>query len=113
MNPQQLRHLADQKILEALRDGPKTANEIAAVLRREVLESWAEEQGLEIEWGDEGRGPSEPVGARLCAIASARRRGVVFVPGYELLTRLPRMEKRGLVERIQLEGHRPMLWKAA
>lgn len=104
--------VADRLILDALQDGPKTANEISAVIRREILEAWAQEQGLEIEWGDEGRGPNEPVGARLCAISSARRRGFVYLPGYELQRRLPRMERRGLVERIQVEGHRPMLWKA-
>lgn len=103
---------ADQAILRALVDGPLSTREIATRLRREACEDWADRHGYEIDWGDfdSNRGPTEPLGARLLALGEGRDAGLLFSP-WEIQPRLYGLEKRGSVERIQIAGHRPMLWR--
>ena len=104
---------ATLRILGALADGPLSVNEITAKLRLEVWETWAEAEGVEVEWGSPsgGRGPNEPVGARLVAMASAERLGLVNLSDYQVYPRLRVLERRGEVMRLQLDGHRPTLWR--
>lgn len=96
----------DQAILDVL-DAPMSVKEISETLRQQALEAWAGEHGYDIEWGTD----SEPIGARLLAISEARERGTYAGLGYEVYERMRYLERHGRVERIQLEGHRPMLWR--
>lgn len=96
----------DQAILDVL-DTPMSGKEISQTLRQRALEAWADEHGYDIEWGTD----SEPLGARLLAISEARERGTYPGLGHEVYPRLLYLERHGRVERIQLDGHRPMLWR--
>jgi hypothetical protein len=101
---------ADQRILAALEAlGPATAREIADRLRREVWEAWAERHGYDFEWGTD----EEPLGARLLAVSGADAMGLPYLFGHQVYPRLLGLERRGEVERIQVEGRRPMLWRRA
>lgn len=100
--------LMDQRVLHALADGPKSSREIGDFLRREVWHAWAEKHGYDFEWETD----EEPVGARILAMGEADQLGLPYLMGSTIDGRLRRLEGRGLVERIQLEGRRPMLWKA-
>lgn len=100
---------ADRRILGALQGGPKSAREIADVLRREVWETWAEANGYDIEWETD----NEPLDARILALVSAEERGLAYLFAHQVYPRLRGLERRGLVERIQVQGRRPMLWRAA
>lgn len=101
--------LKDERVLHSLGDGPKSVREIGTVLRREVWHAWAEKHGYDFEWETD----EEPLGARLLAIHEADDLGLPYLMGTDVYSRLVRLERRGLVQRIQIEGHRPMLWKAA
>lgn len=99
---------ADHRILGALEAGPLSANEIAHKLRREVRESWADRHGYgDIAWETD----QEPFGARLLAFSEADELGLPYLYSYQVYPRLRGLERRGEVERIQVEGHRPMLWQ--
>ena len=100
---------ADNRILAALEDGPLSAREIADKLHREVLDAWAERHGYDFEWGTS----EEPFGARLLAISEAAETGLPHLYRHTVDPRLRGLERRGEVERIQLPGHRPMLWRLA
>ena len=99
----------DLRILGALADGPLSSREVEDKLRREVWHAWADRHDLEIEWDT----PSEPVGARIMAMAEATDLGVPYVRVGSAYARLVSLERRGFVTRIQIPGHRPMLWRAA
>lgn len=100
----------DQAILDAL-DKPMSAREISEKLRQQALDAWAEEHGYgEVEWGTDQTGPNEPFGARMLALTEARERGTYPGLSFEVYPRLLYLERHGRVERIQIEGHRPMLW---
>lgn len=104
----------DQRILGALENGPLTANEIADKLRLEVWTTWAERHGYEwIEWGDPrgGRGPEEPVGARIMAFSEADEMGLPYLFSHAVYARLRGLEQRGEVARVQIEGRKPILWR--
>lgn len=98
---------ADQRVLRALDAGPATVNEIARKLRLEIWEAWAERHGYEFEWETD----QEPLGARLLAVSEADDMGLPFVHKHDVYPRLLGLERREEVERIQIEGHRPMLWR--
>jgi hypothetical protein len=100
--------VADQAILRALEDGPLSTREIANRIFREAREAWSERHGYDFEWGTD----EEPLGARLLASAEARESGLVLL-AHEVAPRLRALERRGDVARVQLEGHRPMLWRLA
>lgn len=100
---------ADHRILGALEAGPLTVNEIAHKLRCEVWEAWAERHGHDIEW-ETGQ---EPLGARLLAFSEADEMGLPYLHSHQVYPRLRGLERRGEVERIQIKGRRPMLWKLA
>lgn len=99
-------------VLRLLEEGPLSAGEISERMWHEIREEWAEENGVAdlIEWGNR---ESEPLGARLLAASRARQNGSTPLHQWELRPHLIRMEKHGLVERIVIEGHRPMLWRAS
>jgi len=99
-------------VLRLLADGPLSAGEISERMWHEIREEWAAENGVAglIEWGNS---ESEPLGARLLAASRARQSGSMPLHQWELRPHLIRMEKHGLVERIVIEGHRPMLWRAS
>lgn len=97
---------ADLAILDQLATGPLTGEEIAARIRQEALDAWLEKSNYDFEWGT----AQEPLGARLLAISEARDRGLL-VHGFELYPRLRLLERRGDVQRIQIEGRRPILWR--
>jgi hypothetical protein len=100
----------DQRILGALgSSGPLTVNEIADTVRREVWAAWAERHGYDFEWETS----QEPVGARLLAVSEADELGLPYLYRHQVYPRLRGLERRGEVERIQVEGRRPMLWQRA
>lgn len=101
--------LRDERILETIAETPLTAREIGERLLQRAREEWAEENGYEIEWGDHGRGPNEPVGARVLAASYGRERGCVYSRD-EVYARLVALERRGEVERITPPGGRGILW---
>ena len=95
----------DREILLALADGPRSAQEISDWIMAEAREEWSVQHGYDFEWGTD----DEPVGARLLAHSEARKAGIKLL-AHEIYSRLRVLEKRGAVERIQIEGTRPMLW---
>lgn len=97
---------ADQRILAALEAGPATAKEIGEKLRREVWEAWADRHGYDFEWGSD----QEPLGARLLARIEADEMGLPYLYAYDVYPRLRGLERRGQVGRIQIDGHRSILW---
>jgi hypothetical protein len=99
---------AMQRVLAVVSDGPKTCNEVSAILIAEAREAWANRHGYEIEWGSE----HEPLGARLLAWGEAEENGCLYLIGHEVYPVLRRLERDGKVGRIQVEGHRPILWVA-
>lgn len=99
----------DERILDALRDGPLSVRELEDKLRREIFEGFAESHGFT--WPEY---EDEPAGLRLTALASSERvLGLVHLHVGRGYGRLRSLEHRGLVERIQVDGHRPMLWRLA
>lgn len=98
--------VADLAIVSALEHGPRSAREISADILLTVKEAWADRRGYAIEWGTE----NEPVGASLLACHEAREQGFKL-HSWEIHSRLVSLERRRIVERIQVEGHRPMLWR--
>lgn len=99
---------ADRRILGALEGGPLSANEIAHKLRLEVWEAWAERHGYgDIEWETD----REPFGGRLLAFSEADEMGLPYLHSHQVYPRLVGLERRGDVERIQIPGRRPMLWR--
>jgi hypothetical protein len=100
--------VADQRILGVLNEaGPLTAREIYDRLRREVWAAWADRHGYDFEWETD----QEPLGARLLAFSEADELGLPYLHGHQVHPRLLGLERRGEVERIQIEGRRPMLWQ--
>lgn len=95
----------DRAILGALSAGPLSTNEIAYAIRRAAWAAWSERHGYDFEWETD----EEPVGARLLASHDAREAGMKL-SSWEIYPRLRSLERRGAVERIQIEGRRPMLW---
>lgn len=96
----------DRAIIVALADGPLSTQEIAREIRRVIRAEWSEKHGYDFEWETD----EEPLGARLLASGEARDRGIKMM-AHEIAPRLRSLEKRGAVERIQIEGARPMLWR--
>lgn len=89
-------------------NGPLSCRELSARMYSEQWERWAEEHALELE--DVAiYGP-----LRMMANLAARERGapVALLP-YKLDNHLRRMERAGLIQRIQLLNHRPMLWRVS
>lgn len=106
--PRTVRNIAiEQTVVELLVAGPMTARELSREMHLRILEGWADANDLEVAWFTD----LEPLGARILAAAWARENGLVFLHGHELHRPLANMEKRGLVQRIQIEGERPMLWR--
>lgn len=95
----------DREILSVLEDGPLSANEIADRVRRRARDRWSERHGYDFEWETD----EEPLGARLLAHFEAKDEGIKLM-SFEIDPRLRSLERRGAVERIQIEGKRPMLW---
>lgn len=96
----------DQAILAVLADSPRSAQEIAAAIRRSAREAWIEREEIVQTWEDD----EPPALVKLLAHGDARKDGLKLL-GYEIAPRLRYLERHNLVERIQLEGHRPMLWR--
>ena len=96
----------DVAVLDVLEDGPHTSREVWDLLHRRVWEAWAEEVGVEIEWGSE----SEPLGARLIAWNWARGRSYPYLSRQQVDYVLRKLERHGDVQRIAVPGHRGTLW---
>lgn len=96
---------ADRVILDALLDGSATAREISERVLARAKEEWAARHDYFFEWGTD----EEPLGAALLAHSEARKAGWLLMP-WEIDRRLRSLEKHGAVERVQVEGQRPMLW---
>lgn len=99
-------NVAELAIVSLLEQGPRSTREISESILLHVKEAWADRRGYEIEWGT----VTEPLGASLLACSEARKMGFKLHP-WEIHPRLVSLERRGLVKRIQIEGHRPMLWR--
>lgn len=97
----------DRAILDALEDGPLSTQEIAEKIRRGLREEWLIDNGIYSE--SEVDQPSNIVKLLSCGLG--RDRGLKLM-GHEIDPRLRSLEKRGAVERIQIENHRPMLWRS-
>lgn len=97
----------ESRILGALVDGPLSAKEIERKLRVELWNAWADKHGFEIEWDTE----REPAGARILALHEADDLGLPHVAAGSAHSRLVALERKGKVERVQIPGHRPMLWR--
>lgn len=108
MNRDTARRPADAAILEALTAGPLTTREISSTIIAKIRTEWSERHGYDFEWETD----QEPVGARVLAHGEARDNGLLLL-GYEIDPRMRRLEKLGDVVRIQVDGHRPMLWRLA
>lgn len=101
---------ADLRIIDVLSDGPKSAREIGRCLHLEDLNAWSEENGYDFEWFSD----EEPFGARLLAHIAAKKRGDLAPHlSHDVYPRLRFLERIGLIERIQIQGQRPMLWRIA
>jgi hypothetical protein len=74
-----------------------------------VWEAWADRHGYDLEWETD----QEPFGARILAFSEADEMGLPYLFSHQVYPRLRRLERRGEVERIQVEGRRPMLWQLA
>lgn len=98
--------VADLAIVSCLERGPFSTREISDEILLIVKQAWADKHGYDIEWGSD----SEPVGASLLACCEAREMGFKLSP-WQVGARLASLEKRGLVQRIQIKGRRPMLWR--
>lgn len=96
----------DREILAALSDGALSAREISDAIMVKARALWAERHGYFFEWDTD----EEPLGARLLAHFEARDAGWKLLT-HEIDPRLRSLEKRGAVERIQVEERRPMLWR--
>jgi len=99
---------ANQRVLGALSDGPKTANEIADVLLLEVWQAWADRHGYDLAALIENE-----VEVRVMAWAEAEENGLAYLFSHQVYPRLRALERKGLVERVQIAGTRPMLWRLA
>lgn len=92
--------VGDQRVLALLDERPKTSAEITHLLRREVWQSWAEQEGIELEWDPEGM-PTQGL-VRLLAWSSAASRGLATLNREQVYARLLKLERQGLACRIQL-----------
>lgn len=101
----------DHRVLALLDQKPKTTGEITRMLRREVWESWAEENGYEITWDDQYGMPNDPL-IRLLSFVSAEERGFVSLNTSQVYARLRKFEKQGLAQRISVPGRKSILWLA-
>jgi CTP:molybdopterin cytidylyltransferase MocA len=97
---------ADLRVLAAL-DQPGTTREVSDRVIAAVREAWAQE-----EHGCEWEEVETYLPARLLAWGWAKDRGTPPLMPWEVYPRLRKLERAGLVERIQVAGHRPMLWRA-
>ncbi len=97
----------DRAILYTLADGPLSANEIADLIRRDARERWLVREGIYSD--QEIEEPSNVV--KLLSCSMARGEGLK-IHGHEIYARLCYLERHGAVERIQIEGERPMLWSS-
>jgi hypothetical protein len=100
---------ADQAVLGTLAGGAKTCNEVSAELIAIARTAWADRHAYDIEWGS----AHEPFGARLLAWHEAEENGCVYLYGHEVYRVMRRLERRGQVARMQVDGHRPILWMLA
>lgn len=98
---------ARARILYELRDGPLSAPEIAHRLWLEVMTTWAEANG--VLWDEEGGTGLDRLRAHQwwektypCPTLS--------MP-HAVYPYLRTLEKQGEVQRIELAGHRPILWR--
>lgn len=101
-------HAREARVLGALADGPLSVREIGVKLRREVWAAWSERHGYDFEWDSD----EEPLGARILAKMEAEENGLAYLFSCEIYPVLVRLERKGCVERIQIAGRRPMLWRA-
>ncbi len=97
----------DRAIIAALTDGPLSAQEIADNIRREGRERWLVGEGIYSD--QEIENPSNIV--KLLSCSMMRGEGLK-IHGHEVYARLRSLERRGAIERIQVEGQRPMLWRS-
>lgn len=100
--------MGDLRVLNAI-DKPQTTAEITARLRREVWETWAEQEGIEIVWNECGLPAG--LGMRLLAYSTARERGLVTLNSQQVYNRLRKLERFGAVARLSMPEHsRTILW---
>jgi hypothetical protein len=90
-----------------LLDEPRTTREIYQALLSHRWEAWAEEEGVTIEWAEDGT-PRDPA-VWLLSWCRERMRDEALNPE-QVYNRLRRLEREGLIQRVQIPGRRPMLW---
>lgn len=96
---------ADLRILAAL-EQPRTVNEISDALIHETREAWARDE-MDAEWED----VKDYLPARLLAWGWGKDNDLPYLSSWHVYPRLRKLERYGLVERLQIEGRRPMLWR--
>lgn len=95
----------EQEVLAALADGSKSCREISEWTIRRAQRAWAEEHGLDPDDDD-------PVAlVRILGWSTANERGLSPMHHWQADTVLRRLEQRGQVARVQIEGRRPILWR--
>lgn len=99
---------AERELLAALADGPKSSREISETTYHRAWAAWAEENGFEYD-------PADPEGSsflvKILGWSTAHEHGIVPLHTWEVDRIARRLEKRGEVQRVQIAGHRPMLWR--
>lgn len=102
--------VARARILRELAEGPLSANELGHRLWLDVMNTWAAWHGYE--WNEEDCTSFD----RLRAHGWWRSQDELGPPlslGNDVYRHLRAMEKRGEVGRLEIEGHRPILWQLA
>ena len=100
----------DVRVYDAL-DQPRSTREITTVLRQKLQTAWGEEHGIEIEFNERGM-PTEMF-VPMLTLSWANARGYPYLNAQAVYRHLKRLEKQGKAWRIQVPGHRPMLWTSA
>lgn len=93
----------ERVVLDQLESGPKTSREISRATFIESWNAWADRNG--VERSDD----PEPM-ARLLASVDAEKHGQLRLHPWEAYAVLRRLERKGSVHRLQLEGRKAILW---
>jgi hypothetical protein len=100
--------VAEREVLDALADGPKSSREISEATYHAARKAWAEENGFDFD--PDNPDDCHPV-VKILGWSTAFGRGLRPMHPWQVDAVLRRLEKRGEVERVQIAGHRPMLWR--
>jgi hypothetical protein len=99
--------VAEREVLDALASGPKSSREISEITVHAARKAWADENGVDYD-------PNNPAPfVKLLGWHTASERGLSPMHAWEVYAVARRLEKRGEIVRVQIDGRRPMLWRLA